>query len=285
MDELSLTSLYEESPENGADWASEDQLLVKIEEQFQVSENNFHKVDLLEIYLRDLVGIDLNDVEPYQVEMKISNDDQKEVFDYLMTQLKFLFNKYFGIDSTDLELDVADFEFIYYLYDMFVLRLNHTMTNFLNGLRSKSNNFVSNPDNYTLHGGYKEYLSKINPIPVLSQESLSLESIREIDKGITEITNEDVEGLKVYTQSSQSFLDLCNRSIMDDALLDIDCFFDILCLSDENNIYLKFATIVADGTIPFDVFMFRTRIRTEVFLPENLDDIETRYRELIEVQI
>lgn len=276
---------YEEDPRNNGEYSSEDQILVKIEEQFKISENNVKKEDLMKIYLKDLVQIDLDQIELYQVEMKIENEDQRDTFDYLMTQMKFLFNKYFGIDSADLELDVADFEFVYNLYNLFVLELNKTLVDFLCGLKSKSNNLVSNPDLYTLQGGYKEYLAKLNPIPVISQESFSIESLQELNKSIDKMTQEDIDGLNNYVNSAQAFLDLCNRSIMDDHLLDIDVFFEILYMGDPNDVYLKFLTLVNDGTIPFDIFIFRERIRGEIFLPENLDAFENIYRERLSIHI
>lgn len=282
------SDFYDEDPRNNSDFASEDQILVQIEEQFNISENNFNKEDYIKLYFKDLMNIDLDDenLELYQVEMKLETDDQRELFDYLMTQLKFLFKKYYGIDSTDLELDVADFEFIYNLYKMFVLNLNKTLVDFLCGLKSKSNNIVSNPDDYTLQGGYKNYLSKINPLTMLSQESgFSFEAIQELDKSLTEVTMNDRVGMEIYTNSAQGFLDLCNRSIMDDNLLDIDNFFQILCLGDNNDNYLKFNIMIDDGLIPFDVFRFRERIRAEIFLPENLDNLEILYRKRLESNI
>lgn len=282
MNVIDLSSIYDSGPEESFDYEAESELLMKIENQFLINENNIRKTDFIKIYMKDILSIDLDEIESYKVEMYLTESSQQNSFIYLIEEMKKLFFKYFGIDTFEIELDTVDFEFLYDLYDLFVLNLNNTIAYFMHGMRNPANNYVSDPNLYTLQGCYKNHLNKVNNLNTIN---MSLEEVVELNKELDKSIENDKNGLDIYVRSGESFKDLYEKIILDDNFFTLDFFFDILCLSDENIRNVKFNSEITDGKIPFDNKKFKERIRNEYEHPENFDNLENQYRNLLDSQI
>lgn len=274
---------YDTPPEeDNFEYNNEDILLEMLDSQFEIRDVNYNKLDLLKKYAYDILKIDIDNIPLYKFEMySNSEDDSLESFDYFRFQVITLFKKHFGIDLEDLEKDFADFEFIYELYSIFVLDLNNTIAHFMNGVRSAFNTTIQHPEDYTLVGCYKQHLREYS---IENNETFkSLEDL--IDSSIEVSKNSPVnaESIDMYINSSKAFQDLFQKIIEDDNIFDIDNFFEIIRYSDDNNTFLKLDTYISDGKIPIDVFKFKDRIKKEITLPENIDDLENKYRNLISI--
>lgn len=286
-----FNTIYTIDPkEDNYQYGSEDEILIKLEEQFEIRSVNYNKLDLIKYYVATILNFNLDDINLYQFETFLDTPAREESFDYMMNNLKHLFNKYFGFELSDLENDFCDFEFIYELYNIFVLDLNNTIAHFINGLRSPLNKYVQNPQQFTLSGCYKPYIS-VHSVESFKNSFFSTEDSNTRSEIITEIKKEDIVSkenqiaLNEFVLSSVSFKELFIKCIFDDGVFDFDNFFDILCLSDETETFLKFNVYTSEGKIPFDNKILKHRIRSEIIYPENMDDIESKYRKLIELII
>lgn len=281
--------------ENNNDYAEEDQILTNIEQQFEIMENNYNKIDLFEIYSKNILHIDLDKIELYKFESYIENESMFNSFNYFMNSVKQYFEKYFGIDLSNLESDEADFEFVYYLYQIFVLKLNNTIAHFINGLRHPDNKLVSNPYIFTLNSCYEDYILKNSfksneSMKLLFSTESAIEKQTDLIKKITEeqkIQLKEKENIYLdeYIKSSQSFKDLYIKTILDDSIFNLDNFFEILRLSDETTDNLKLLVMSENGTLAIDSFKFKDRIKNELYYPENLDNLENEYRKLIQIVV
>ena len=267
------------SDENNLD--TEEFITNRISEQFNLGAINDVKTNFLDVFAKEVLNIDLNSIELYQVEMFLTESEQQNSFDYLMNEMKSLFYDHFGMNLLELQPDVADFDLIYNLYDMFIVNVYKTIAYFLLGLKSKENHFISNPLDYTLQGGYKNYINNIKNTNIID---LSIESLIENSNEMDENIKNNITGLNNYVSSSESFRDLYNRTVLDNSLMNLDLFFEILYLADQSIQYIKIRDIIDRGLVPFENSRFRERIRAIYKYPENMDVLESLYRNLDSVQ-
>ena len=282
---LDLFYPYDSPPdEDNFEFANEDIILQQLDEQFQVRDVNFNKNDLFKKYAYDILHIDIETYPLYKFEIPVNSDDNlSESFDYFMSNVIAMFKKYFGIDMEDMERDIADFEFLYELYNIFILDLNKTMAHFMNGVRSTFNLSIQHPEEYTLVGCYKDYLREQSVEEFKNSDTLLIENMINTMSKEENIVDNPVnrDSIDIYVNSAKAFNDLYEKIIENDNIFDIDTFFEVIRYSDDNETYQKLDAYTSDGSLPIDVPLLKQRIKQELILPENMEDLENRYRKLI----
>lgn len=284
MSILDIINSYDSSPEDdNEELGIEKSIILQMENQFEQIVPNYIREDLVKRYCNDSLKIDIDSIDDLDnFETFITNQIQEESFLFLMNNLKFYLEKYYGFDTRELEPDVADFNLIYTLYSTFVLNLNQTMAHFMNGMRSSLNLTIQDHERYTLLGCYKDRIKEFK----FSEENLknmSMEAI--IQSNIEEKNNSpmNIESIDIYTNSAEAFNDLFKKIFMDDSVFDFDKLFETIRCSDETIEMIKLDNLTDNGALPVDVIKFKERVKRELIQPENLDDLETRYRNLIKL--
>lgn len=284
MSILDIINSYDNSSEDdNEELGIEKAIILQMENQFEQIVPNYIREDLIKRYCNDSLKIDIDSIDDLDnFETYILNQVQEESFLFLMNSTKFYLEKYYGFDTRELEPDVADFNLIYTLYSTFVLNLNQTMAHFMNGMRSSLNLTIQDHERYTLLGCYKDRIKEFK----FSEENLknmSMEAI--IQTNIQEKDNSpmNIESIDIYTNSAEAFNDLFKKIFLDDNVFDFDKLFETIRCSDDTIEMILLDKLTDNGALPVDVIKFKERVKKELIQPENLDDLENRYRNLIKL--
>lgn len=284
MSILDIINSYDNSPEDdNEELGIEKSIILQMENQFEQISPNYIREDLIKRYCIDSLKIDIDSIDDLDTfETYITNQIQEESFLFLMDSVKFYLEKYYGIDTRELEPDVADFNLIYILYTVFVLNLNQTMAHFMNGMKSPLNLTIQDHEKYTLLGCYKDRIKEFK----FSEENLknmSMEAIIQTNIQEKDNTPMNIESIDMYTNSAQAFNDLFKKIFMDDSVFDFDKLFETIRCSDESMEMILLDNLTDNGALPIDVIRLKDRIKRELVENENLDDLENRYRNLIKI--
>lgn len=284
MSILDIINSYDNSPEDdNEELGIEKSIILQMENQFEQISPNYIREDLIKRYCIDSLKIDIDSIDDLDTfETYITNQIQEESFLFLMDSVKFYLEKYYGIDTRELEPDVADFNLIYILYTVFVLNLNQTMVHFMNGMKSPLNLTIQDHEKYTLLGCYKDRIKEFK----FSEENLknmSMEAIIQTNIQEKDNTPMNIESIDMYINSAQAFNDLFKKIFMDDSVFDFDKLFETIRCSDESMEMILLDNLTDNGALPIDVIRLKDRIKRELVENENLDDLENRYRNLIKI--
>lgn len=284
MSILDIINSYDNSPEDdNEELGIEKSIILQMENQFEQISPNYIREDLIKRYCVDSLKIDIDSIDDLDTfETYITNQIQEESFLFLMDSVKFYLEKYYGIDTRELEPDVADFNLIYILYTVFVLNLNQTMAHFMNGMKSPLNLTIQDHEKYTLLGCYKDRIKEFK----FSEENLknmSMEAIIQTNIQEKDNTPMNIESIDMYINSAQAFNDLFKKIFMDDSVFDFDKLFETIRCSDESMEMILLDNLTDNGALPIDVIRLKDRIKRELVENENLDDLENRYRNLIKI--
>lgn len=284
MSILDIINSYDNSPEDdNEELGIEKSIILQMENQFEQISPNYIREDLIKRYCIDSLKIDIDSIDDLDTfETYITNQIQEESFLFLMDSVKFYLEKYYGIDTRELEPDVADFNLIYILYTVFVLNLNQTMAHFMNGMKSPLNLTIQDHEKYTLLGCYKDRIKEFK----FSEENLknmSMEAIIQTNIQEKDNTPMNIESIDMYINSAQAFNDLFKKIFMDDSVFDFDKLFETIRCSDESMEMILLDNLTDNGALPIDVIRLKDRIKRELVENENLDDLENRYRNLIKI--
>ena len=269
------------------DIESEEELVMRIEQQLENYYNEPIMIDYLDFYARRFVGVpDYEDIS--KLEDYIDTSEERNRYLEMIQMLKVRFIKYLGINcynSTDEEIE---FETLYAIYYTFVLNIDKVLACYLLGLITESNEKFNNKDVFTLEYCANELMRK-NRIELIGQESMSPASILECLNAEKILSKEEdtTSVLTKFIHSSEVFKILYRKVFFNEYYFSnvdnlIQFLFELLIEIDDNQIYHHaFAKMLA-YEYSIDIEFFIPLMEKYLLQDSTIDRVENIYRKKLE---